>query len=124
MEMSKILSCILVLVVENLKESLAFFIDKMGFRLEDSYGNPIYYAKVSRDSTAEISLLKQPNFVKNQAVVATLVFQCLNIDHLYQEFIDKGIAMEAEIGNKEYKKREFSLKDPNGYVFFFQQDIK
>ncbi len=113
-----------VLAVKNLEESLSFFRDKLGFELIDSFGNPTYYAEVQRDNAASLMLLHQSNFEGSTATNAPLAFYCTDVDAIYEEFIANGVEIDEPIENQEYLMREFRIKDPNGYLIVFRQEIK
>lgn len=122
--MKKLESYISVLAVRDLQESVSFFVDKLGFVLCDTYGDPMYVATVQRDDAQGISLLCMPDAKVGSNTIATLVFRCRDIDAIYQEFLANDVVMDGEIGDKEYGMREFSIKDPNGYIFFFQEKLE
>ena len=84
-------------------------------------GDPMYVANVRRDQAETISLLCLENATVGGNSVATLVFRCHGIDELYEEFQAKGVVIVEEIGDKAYGMREFRIKDPDGYLLYFQE---
>ena len=112
-----------VLAVSNLDTSLAFYVDKLGFEKVSSYGNPAYVAEIRRDKTERISLLCMLNATVANNSIATLAFRCLNIDDIYEEFLANGVTVDEKIEDKAYQMREFRIKDPDGYILYFQERI-
>ena len=113
-----------ILAVKNLQESLDYYMGKLGFELKDSYGSPMYFASVQRDDCENIALLHQPGFPGPSTTNASLVFYSSDIDALYNEFVSAGVPIHEPIEDKEYKMREFWIKDPNGYLIVFQQPLE
>lgn len=110
-----------ILAVSNLEGSLSFYTEKLGFTLESSHGNPSYVASILRDQAQSISLLCMKDAIVGNHSIATLDFRCQEIDAIYSEFQSKGVVIDEEIGNKEYGMREFRIKDPDGYLLYFQE---
>lgn len=121
--MKKLESYSSVLAVTSLEASLAFYTEKLGFALESSYGDPMYVASVRRDQAQSVSLLCMRSAIVCNNSIATLVFRCQGVDELCSEFQSKGVAIDEEVGNKEYGMREFRIKDPDGYLLYFQEPI-
>lgn len=121
--MKKLESYSSVLAVGSLDASLAFYVEKLGFKKVSSYGNPPYVAEVQRDETETISLLCMPTATVANNSIATLTFKCRNIDGIYEEFLVNGVTIDEKIDNKEYGLREFRIKDPDGYILYFQEPI-
>lgn len=121
--MKKIESYSSVLAVENLERSLKFYTEGLGFALESSHGEPMYFASIRRDDAQSISLLCMKNAIVCNNTIATLAFRCQGIDELYEEFKSNGVAIDEEIGNQEYAMREFRIKDPDGYLLYFQEPL-
>jgi catechol 2,3-dioxygenase-like lactoylglutathione lyase family enzyme len=114
-----------VLAVSDLSASIAFYVDKLGFTRVSDVGSPPYGVELQRDHSQILTLISFPAAKVGGNSIATLVFRCREIDTLFGEFLSRGIEFEAEmaIGNKGYGMREFSVRDPDGYVLFFQQPL-
>lgn len=110
-----------VLAVKNLEETLDFFINKLGFKLIDSYGNPVYYAEIKRDESQSLMFLQQANFSGPTTTNASLAFYSTDVDVLYKEFLSKNVEIDEPLEDKEYMMREFRIVDPNGYLIVFRQ---
>ena len=48
-----------------------------------------------------------------------LVLVSVEIDDFYQAALDAGYQPESELQKTIHKRREFSLRDPNGYLMVF-----
>ncbi|MDA7640131.1 VOC family protein [Opitutaceae bacterium] len=121
--MKKLESYSSILAVSNLETSLAFYVDKLGFTKKSFFGTPPYVAEVQRDGTQPISLLCMSTATVSNNSIATLAFRCQEIDSLYEEFQFSGVVIDEEIDDKEYLMREFRIKDPDGYILYFQEPI-
>lgn len=121
--MNKVKSYSSVLAVSDLDQSLSFYVEKLGFHQDSSYGDPPYVADIHRNETECLSLLCLPDAKVGGNGIATLVFRCDGIDSLYEEMLEKGVPMDESIGDKEYGMREFRVKDPDDYILYFQERI-
>jgi len=110
--------------VKDLKETIAFYRDKLGFGGEWFWGDSD--AGIERD---DLHLL----FNKNPAHVAQInssgqIFEVCwfvqNVDAIFEEFKSKGVNIISPLENKPWGMREFTLQDVNGYAIRVGQGIQ
>ena len=119
--MVKLLSCSPVLWVKDIEESIQYYSDMLNFAVVDFFGSPRYFAALQRDGL-KITLLNQPEMEIKANDIATLAFDCDDIEVLYKEFKTRNVVMHLDLGEDEGDKEKFSVKDPNGYVIFFRKN--
>ena len=104
-----------VLQVPDVLASIAFYRDVLGFTcdyVEETYG------VVWRDNSAI-------HFGKSDSTPTGVnLFQwVIDVDDYYNEVKANGAEISAEIGDREYEIRDFSVIDNNGVTVVFGQDI-
>lgn len=107
------------IITEKLQETKKFFTDVLGFGT--TFENEFYVLMHTPDRSAEISFLQadhpsqkpifQPPF-NGKGVYLTVEVE--NVDKVYEQFKDRGIAIEFEIRDEPWGDRHFALIDPNG----------
>lgn len=111
-----------MLWTKQLKESVDFYTNKLGFNC-DAFDENWGWAVVHRD-TIEI-MLAIPNehapFV-GPVFSGSIYITVEDIDSLWEEYKDK-CRLCYPIENFEYGMREFAVYDNNGYLLQFGQEI-
>ena len=111
-----------VLRVSDLKRSLAFYRDQLGFDLDFCYEE--FYASVSRDGChihlqcARPTPRDQAAFARDELIDACLVVQ--NVDVLSSTFTSAGVTFAVPLRQMPYGV-EFYVRDPDGYILGFIQ---
>ena len=108
----------------ELKATVDFYEQQLGFKCIHKEGDPIYMAIVQRDLT-QIFLIQQED--KHLAQGTSLRIQVEAIESLYQEFQDKGGAMihpNGKLETKHWGAKEFVVLDPMGVCLTFYEMIK
>jgi len=101
--------------VRDLKETIAFYRDKLGFSNEWFWYDTD--AGIRRD---DLGLLfrHSPNYVENlnkQNEHFEICWFVCNVDQVYSEYKAKGVRIISELEPKPWGMREFTIEDPNGY---------
>jgi catechol 2,3-dioxygenase-like lactoylglutathione lyase family enzyme len=111
-----------VLAVRDVGASLAFYLDRLGFREQFRLGDPPEYAILDRDA---VSLHLMPaargdamGLGRSNVYVFTPA-----VDRLHEEFREAGCAIEVPPTDFPYGMREMSLRDPDGNRITFGQDL-
>lgn len=107
------------IITEKLKETKKFYTDVLGFGV--SFENEFYLLMHTPDKLAEISFL-QPNHPTQKPIFQPpfngkgvyLTIEVENVDEVYRQIRDKGIAIAIEIRNEPWGDRHFAIVDPNG----------
>jgi Glyoxalase/Bleomycin resistance protein/Dioxygenase superfamily len=119
---SKIAGGRYVLAVKNLGNSIAFYIDSLGFTLlwqEDGWGF------VVRD-TCQIMLGECPEDVEAFETGSHSYFAYLeteNIESLYEELANKNLKILGPMEDKPWRMREFGIETIDGHRMMFGMEI-
>jgi catechol 2,3-dioxygenase-like lactoylglutathione lyase family enzyme len=113
-------------IIANLKTSVAFYVDKLGFHVR--YTGPDedpYWAIVGRDN---ISIMLKavapdikpiPNRSRHEWAPTDAYISTAEPDTLFEEYRSKGVTFSKPIGNNSDNLRGFELQDADGYLLFF-----
>ena len=114
--------------VYDMRASVAFYTDKLGFELNETYepDGHLYWASLKRDGV-EIMLNAcweddertdrvDPVRVKGHND-AELYFHCDDVDAIYQELKGRGANVQAP--TEQHGRREVTIKDPDGFHLSF-----
>ena len=108
---------------KNLKATVAFYEEKLGFKCIHKEGDPIHMAIVQRDST-QIFLIQNED--KHLAEETSLRIQVQGIDQLYEEYQNKDAAIihpNGKLETKPWEMKEFVVLDPMGVcITFYEMD--
>ena len=115
MKTKKFLKCTPHLPVKNLKTTLDYYRDILGFRDEWVFGEKD--GGIRRD---ELRLLfgedeRSAHAINGSHHCLSLMWFVDNIDEVYKEFTKRGITLAADLRTHPYDLREFAFVDINGY---------
>ena len=114
------------LFVADIKASCDFFTARLGFTVAFTYGEPPFYAQVTRDG-ARLNLRCVEGVVidpglrdREQLLAASLtVATTEEIKQLFLEFQAAGVALFQTLRREPWGARDFVLKDPDGNLLLF-----
>jgi hypothetical protein len=114
------------LFVADIKVSLDFFTQKLGFSIAFTYGEPPFYAQVKRDG-AQLNLKCVDNPVINPGLrdreellsAAMTVGTPDEIKQLFLEFQSVNITFFQTLKKQPWGARNFIIKDPDGNLLLF-----
>ena len=114
------------LFVTDIDRSCEFFRKQLGFTVVFSYGEPPYYAQVSRDA-ARLNLRCVAPAVMQPAVrdreellsVSMTVATADEIKLLFLEFQSAGLTFHQTLKKQPWGARNFIVKDPDGNLLLF-----
>jgi uncharacterized glyoxalase superfamily protein PhnB len=114
------------LLVTNIKRSCEFFEQKLGFSLVFSYGDPPYYAQMSRDA-ARLNLRCVEGPVIESRIrdreellsVSMTVATPGEIKLLFLEFQSAGVTFSQTLKKQPWGAKNFIFKDPDGNLLLF-----
>ena len=110
-------------LVTDIGRSIEFYIKKLGFDIEFSYGD--FYAGIIKDGycihlkTGKPSIEERKNKRKNQDL--DIIFSVDGIEELYKELSNKFVEFTQPLRNMPYGK-EFYIADPDGYIISFLEE--
>jgi hypothetical protein len=124
--MSNLNSIFPFFIVESLKTSVSFYVDKLRFEIRyiGPDENP-YWAIVGRDNIS--IMLKEiapdikpvPNHTRHEWAPWDAYISAAEPDTLFEEYRSNGVAFEKPIHDNSDNIRGFEIKDADGYVLFF-----
>jgi uncharacterized glyoxalase superfamily protein PhnB len=114
------------LFVANINASCDYFTDKLGFAVDFVYGEPPFYAQVSRDN-ALLSLrhMDEPVFAGDIREREGLLSASITVgtrDEIEQLFIsyqNAGVAFHQTLKTEPWGARTFVVTDPDGNLILF-----
>jgi catechol 2,3-dioxygenase-like lactoylglutathione lyase family enzyme len=117
-----------VFIVANVKASVLFYVDKLGFEVRYlGPGDKPFFAIVGRDHisimlkqiTAEVKPV--PNHIRHEWARWDAYISTEDPDMLYDEYRSGGVIFRQSIRDDEDGLRGFEIADADGYVLFFGQ---
>ena len=113
-------------IVSRLKDSVSFYVNKLGFELRYTgpEGDP-FWAIVGRDKIS--IMLKEiaeeikpiPNHTRHEWARWDAYISTADPDALFEEYSSGGVTFHQSIKDDEDGLRGFEIKDADGYVLFF-----
>lgn len=113
-------------IVSNLKASIAFYTDKLGFTLRFiGPDNDPFWAIVGRENISiflkaiapDISPI--PNHTRHEWARWDAYIAATDPDSLFEEFRSNAVAFHQPIKDDDDGLRGFEVSDADGYVLFF-----
>jgi catechol 2,3-dioxygenase-like lactoylglutathione lyase family enzyme len=113
-------------IVADLKNSISFYIDKLGFKIR--YSGPDedpYWAIVGRDN---ISIMLKavapdikpiPNRTRHEWAPSDAYISVAEPDTLFEEYRSNGVVFSKPIQDNSDNLRGFEIADADGYILFF-----
>ncbi|MCB8931966.1 MAG: VOC family protein [Chthonomonadaceae bacterium] len=109
-----------VLAVRDVEDALAFYTEKLGFGEPWKYGEPVVYGGVKAGK-------HQVHFSRAESVAPAAGFAIYvtveNVDAIYARCTAHSVPIVEDLGLRPYKMRDFSLRDPNGHIVAFGQEM-
>eukprot|EP01030_Chromulinospumella_sphaerica_P010958 gene10958-10762_t len=110
--------------VSDMAASLAFYTEKLGFKVAISYGEPPFWAQVARDggrlNLRQVSLAAISDDFRAKeggALCATLTLDVAK--PLFLEFQAAGVAFHQPLRTEPWGARTFIVADPDGNLILF-----
>jgi catechol 2,3-dioxygenase-like lactoylglutathione lyase family enzyme len=114
------------LYVRDLKASTGFFTSKLGFTTDFTYGDPPFYAQVSRDN-ARLALrsIDEPVFagdIREREDLLSASITLATADEIKQIFADyqaADVPLAQSLREEPWQAQTFIVKDPDGNLILF-----
>lgn len=113
-------------IVKDLQVSIAYYIDRLGFRLDfQGPADDPFYGRVSRDGIGIMlkailpDVLPQPNSTRHEWARWDAYVSCLDPDALFDEFQQRGASFVTELSFIDEGLWGFEVTDADGYVLAF-----
>jgi uncharacterized glyoxalase superfamily protein PhnB len=106
-----------VFVVTDVTNSLAYYRDVLGFHVEFTYGEPMFYVGIERGGVI-IHLQAAADTERQSGQGAVYIF-VRGVDALYEELRSRGARVLGEPTDHPYGMREFAINDLDGNQLAF-----
>lgn len=118
-ETSTILTSEPQLFVTDMARALAFFVEKLGFEVALSYGEPPFWAQVARGGgRLNLRLVAaMPRGDEDDLLSATLTLDVAK--PLFLEFQAAGVTFHQPLRTEPWGARTFIVRDPDGNLILF-----
>jgi catechol 2,3-dioxygenase-like lactoylglutathione lyase family enzyme len=115
-----------VLIVPEVQEALAYYRDRLGFRVEDWEPNPAAYGYAQRDAcNLHFCQGEQPR--PNSEIVQPDLFDVYlwtdDVAALHEELRGRGADLLQEPIERPWQMLEIRAQDPFGYILAFGQPL-
>ena len=108
------------LAVRNLSAAIAFYVEKLGFNLGFTWGEPETFAGVN---LGKVQMFLGEGTPTPNPTISTAYFRIGDADALYEFHRANGVEVAAEIGDRAYGLRDYAVKDLDGYLLVFGHSI-
>jgi len=109
-----------MLAVTNIDDTIRFYRDLLGFACVNQMDG---WAALSRDNVElMVSLPNAHEPFEKPTLTGSIYFNTSDVDALWEQIKDK-VSVVYPIENFFYGMREFAIRDNNGYILQFGQEI-
>jgi len=115
-----------VVYVSDFRRACDYFVTKLGFEIEFTYGEPPFCGLVKRDrARLFLRLVCEPVFVGNIREREQLLSTALTVDtaaeikELFREFQSAEVDFFQKLKSEPWGARNFIVKDPDGNLLLF-----
>ena len=125
------------LMVRDVRTSVEFYVENLGFELnawvENEENNEVYdFALISYGTSAVLMLQDaasmQAEFPDMKGICIgqslSVFIKVVDVTEQYTSLKRKKVAILKEPHNTFYGTREFCVRDPSGYILTFAQDVE
>ncbi len=107
-----------VFPVQDVKQTVEYYRDKLGFEVKYLWEDPPTYAVLKRQNVGIHFSKKGDDFKPSQMHTAYYIF-VYDIDGIYEELKANGVEIINEPQQRDYGIRDFDIRDINGYILSF-----
>ena len=114
-----------ILECEDLKSAMSYYTEVLGFECTGVFPEDRVptWASVKRGGAVIMLSARSPHSeIENPVMTGSIYMYPESVDELWEEFKDKT-DVSYEIETFEYGMREFGIRDCNGYLLQFGQDV-
>jgi catechol 2,3-dioxygenase-like lactoylglutathione lyase family enzyme len=115
-------------LVADVRRTAEYFRDRLGFRIVAYFfGEPPSFGMVERDNMHFLLHIAEgegpsPNWKRNKEALDAYVWVD-DVDAIYTEFKAKQAIMPGPPELKPWGMKEIEVRDPDGHIIYFGQDI-
>ena len=104
-----------VLAVKNVRKSIEFYTQKLGFQLSFSWSDPPTYAVLVRGGVSVHLTERDDDRVPSTSHCVLYIF-VYDVDEIFQQCKKAGVNISNEPTDRDYKMKDFDIKDPDGHI--------
>ena len=111
----------------DIRATLSYYQDKLGFECLSTWHEPPVYAIVARDRHAihfRLAAPPTPNPDKYADELLDAYLFIENADALYAEYAARGVEFTRDLGNTPWNSREFVVRDCDGRLLAFGANLE
>lgn len=108
-----------VFTVKDVAKAIDFYVERLGFKIEFKYGEPVQYAAVERDNVS-IHLMPVTQSPSTLGLSSVYIFTG-DVDGVHADLVARGAAIELMPTDEPYGMRECAVRDPDGNRLSFGQ---
>lgn len=113
-----------ILQVSDVTRSAAFYRDKLGFNVNNTWGDGPEFAIIQRGKvTIALDRSRDDGPVPVNQYWAAYVYVD-DADAIHAEFEQRGVDIVRGLENSFYGMREFDVRDPDGHILAFAHDLE
>jgi hypothetical protein len=113
-------------IVENLENSVSFYVKKLGFKIRyTGPDNDPYWAIVGRDNISIMlkaiaeDIKPVPNHTRHQWARWDAYISTAEPDQLFDEYLSNDVPFSKPLHDNSDNLRGFEIEDADGYILFF-----
>lgn len=111
-----------ILPVKNIEESIRFYTEKLDFKLNFTWNDPIDYAVLKRGEV-NIHLSKRKDNPDPDSMYSSIYIFVHDAEMVYNELKNKEVSILSPLSETDYGMKEFDIKDTEGYVLSFGEGV-
>ena len=121
---SRIISAEPMVFISDIETACRFWVEKLGFQIAFTYGEPPFYAQVFRDG-GRVNLRKvgrpifDSTFRDRECDALSVVFTLDDAKPLFLEFQGAGVSFHQTLRTEPWGARTFIIRDPDGNLIAF-----
>ena len=111
------------LFVTDMPRAIAFFVEKLGFSIGFTYGEPPFYAQVVRDAAMlNLRHVDRPVIDRSESDLLSAAITVSHAGRLFVEFKDRGVPFHEKLTREPWHEAgqgSFIVEDPDGNLILF-----
>lgn len=111
------------LYVLDIAVACDFYSRKLGFDVAFTYGEPAFYAQVSRDGfRLNLRHVDAPVIdarMRDEEQLLSAVLTLEDAEPLYKELVSTGVSFAQQLKDESWGARTFIVRDPDGNLLLF-----
>ncbi|MBL0744768.1 VOC family protein [Chryseolinea lacunae] len=123
MEASMLHSAVPVIASDDVRKSMAYYVDVLGFANDFEYGDPVTYGGVNWGEV-EVYFTYDPGLctvLRESEYHAEIFIWVIDANALYEEHRTRGAEIIEALNDRPWNARQYVVRDIHGYHLKFAQ---